>query len=161
MEIQTEWFYAPGKKAPVVLTLFAGGDVIPNIRRVRVVCFCDTKVVLIYESQNNEWSFPGGKVEDGETPEEGAQREVLEESGRVVTTIKPLGVVRVTSPEGMLHERLWFVAEVAPGSLGAVVDPAGDVTSVMECEAADVQRFIPWLPSVEQIAAHAAAVLAR
>ncbi len=154
MQIHTEWFYTPGVKAPATLTLFEASDVVPDVRRARVVCFSKGRLVLIYESDSNEWSFPGGKVEAGETAEQGAIREVFEESGRRVTHIVPLGVLRCDAPHETV-ERLWFVAEVAEGVVGPLHDPAGEVTAVMECEPEHVSAHISWLGNVDAIVAAA------
>ena len=40
------------------------------------------------------WEFPGGKLEEGETPEQAALREVREETGLAVEVERPLTVVR-------------------------------------------------------------------
>ncbi|HEY8893317.1 MAG TPA: NUDIX domain-containing protein [Niastella sp.] len=37
------------------------------------------------------WSFPGGHVDNNETPETAAKREVLEETGLIVNDLAPLG----------------------------------------------------------------------
>lgn len=39
------------------------------------------------------WSLPKGHVEDGETVEETALREVLEETGLVAAIVAPLGII--------------------------------------------------------------------
>ena len=57
-------------------------------RRVAVVFLVDPqgRVLMQHRDQHakvspNQWAFPGGKIEEGETPEEAARREVLEETG--------------------------------------------------------------------------------
>ena len=41
----------------------------------------DGKVLLVHRPEYDDWSFPKGKLEDGESWEEGALREVEEETG--------------------------------------------------------------------------------
>lgn len=38
----------------------------------------------------NQWTMPGGKIEDGEAPIEAARREVFEETGLTVTDLEPI-----------------------------------------------------------------------
>jgi 8-oxo-dGTP pyrophosphatase MutT (NUDIX family) len=40
----------------------------------------DNKALLVRRN-NGEWSLPGGRLEEGETPEQAMAREVLEETG--------------------------------------------------------------------------------
>lgn len=46
-----------------------------------VMYACRNKVLLMKRINDGTWAFPGGKVEDGETIEQGARRESLEETG--------------------------------------------------------------------------------
>ena len=49
-----------------------------------------TQVLLVHRPRYNDWSLPKGKAEDGEHPTSTAVREVLEETGFVVTLRRPL-----------------------------------------------------------------------
>lgn len=53
----------------------------------------DNKVLMVKKAkdENLSWTFPGGKVEDGETNEQVCIREVYEETGLTVSIIESLG----------------------------------------------------------------------
>lgn len=70
------------------------------------------KVALVYRGKRNDWSFPKGHKEEGETIEECAVRETAEETKRVaqiVPEIEPV-VERYQTPAGEKCACYMFVA---------------------------------------------------
>lgn len=72
------------------------------------------KILLVHHKKYNKWVQPGGHIEDNETPEEAALREVYEETGVKVKLlggrfpreddfIKPLGIQRNRNLKGIVH----------------------------------------------------------
>ncbi len=53
---------------------------------VIVVPIKDRKFIMVRNPRRG-WEFPGGKVEEGETPEEAARRECLEEAGLTLRSL--------------------------------------------------------------------------
>ena len=67
----------------------------PSFPRVAVgaVVFKEGKVLLVLRSKppaDNQWSIPGGCVELGETLQEAAQREIMEETGITIRAGEPV-----------------------------------------------------------------------
>jgi 8-oxo-dGTP pyrophosphatase MutT (NUDIX family) len=57
-----------------------------------VLLFRENKVLLQRRKDNGLWGLPGGSLEPGESLEEAARREVLEETGVVVDQLNLYGV---------------------------------------------------------------------
>lgn len=54
---------------------------------VYAIAFRDGKFLMVYHPRRGGWEMPGGKIENGETPEEAAVREFREESGYNINII--------------------------------------------------------------------------
>jgi 8-oxo-dGTP diphosphatase len=58
------------------------------------------RVAVVYRPKYDDWTFPKGKLERGESEEEAAVREVHEETGLDVELGRELGCVEYTDPRG-------------------------------------------------------------
>jgi 8-oxo-dGTP pyrophosphatase MutT (NUDIX family) len=87
-------------------------------RRVAVVFLVDPegRVLMQHRDQHakvspNQWAMPGGKIEEGETPEEAARREVLEETGLDAGPIRQYLVQNrpsVTTADGEVEMHVFY-----------------------------------------------------
>jgi ADP-ribose pyrophosphatase YjhB (NUDIX family) len=91
-----------------------------NLFQIRVTSLLieDGKILLVNQkvSSNRSWSLPGGRLEQGETLEEGIIREMFEETGLNVKVIKLLYVCEkpdATPP--LLH--ITFMLERVSGEI--------------------------------------------
>ncbi len=80
--------YGPGGFSGVM------NSVLPTHRVIGHVIFRDQqgRLLLAETIYKDDWELPGGVVEPAETPRQGAEREVLEETGMVVELGQPLVV---------------------------------------------------------------------
>ncbi|WP_433291132.1 NUDIX hydrolase [Pseudonocardia sp. CA-142604] len=89
-----------------------------------VVCVRDGSLLLVRFSRSNRWTLPGGGLDHGERPEDGAVREVEEETGLQIVLGPVIGVDSTRwdrshdgNPIDMHALRILYTAEVIGGSL--------------------------------------------
>jgi 8-oxo-(d)GTP phosphatase len=75
------------------------------------------RVLMVHRQQYDDWTLPKGKADDGESPEETAIREVLEETGQRCRIVAPLGATRYRV-QGGVKEVHWFAMKPLPDSPG-------------------------------------------
>jgi 8-oxo-dGTP diphosphatase len=77
------------------------------------------EVLLIHRPRLNDWSFPKGRLDPGETSEACALREVLEETGYSCELSTELPTVRYMAPSGQPKEvRFWRMLPAFPPLAG-------------------------------------------
>src|SRR5215468_3875790 len=85
---------------------------IPNIELVRAaggIVERDGRMLLIHRPEYEDWSFPKGKLVDGESWEEGALREVEEETGLRCELGEEAGRTRYVDSRGRNKEVRYFL----------------------------------------------------
>ena len=76
-----------------------------------------TEILNVLAHNKTKYGFPGGKVEDGETPEQAVIRETIEELGVEPIDIVPKGMYSALTPEGRKIDMYVFAGSVS-GDIG-------------------------------------------
>ena len=74
------------------------------------------EIALVHRPVHHDWSFPKGKLEVGESFEEAALREVLEETGLACRTLRFLGHTEYVDRKGRPKAVAYWVMAVEAGS---------------------------------------------
>ncbi|MDG1846384.1 MAG: NUDIX hydrolase [Acidimicrobiales bacterium] len=72
--------------------------------------------LLVHRPRYEDWSFPKGKLDEGETLEQCALREVLEETGFVCKLGDPVGSVTYVDRKGRPKEVHYWQMNIIDGS---------------------------------------------
>ena len=83
----------------------------------RVSAKGNLRILVAHRPRYDDWGLPKGKADKGETPEETAVREVLEETGYHCRIVAPLGVTRYRVSGGVKQVD-WFAMRPLPDSPG-------------------------------------------
>ena len=83
------------------------------------------QVALVYRKKSGDVSFPKGHLEEGETLEECAVRETVEETGRDCSLVSndPIGVLKYVTSKGENVETYMYLAFDKGKHIGESVDP--------------------------------------
>ena len=121
MEGQADGAPGEGLEAVTGTTVRAGGGIVWRRGEGGVV-----EIVLVHRPAYDDWSFPKGKCEAGESEEEAAVREVEEETGLRCRLERELATTRYRDSQGRpTTVRYWLVTPV-----GGRRDAANEVDDV-------------------------------
>lgn len=102
-----------------------------------VITDADGKILLMHRNtpKRTQWELPGGKIDEGESPEETAVREIKEELGVDVELGKLLGKKEFTEDD-FINEYIWYSAKITHGTPVPVEDKFDEVNyfSIAELE---------------------------
>jgi 8-oxo-dGTP diphosphatase len=98
------------------------------------------KVLLVHRPRYDDWTFPKGKALDGETDEECALREVLEETGLSCVLTGDADATEYVDAKGRPKLVRWFLMEPREGDFVA----NDEVDEVRWLEPADAAALLSY-----------------
>jgi len=87
-----------------------------NLGYIGIVTMKDNKWVIVRLEGTDTWEFPGGAIDEGETPLEAAERELFEEAGTIKSDIDIIGQYSIKSGGKITFGNLYFanIQEIGP-----------------------------------------------
>ncbi len=120
--------------APVDLIRAAGGVV------TRVGLAGRVEVAVVYREARGDWTFPKGKLDEGETFEDAAVREVYEETGLRCRITRFAGTTNYTHRKGRPKIVAYYLMEVADGEFA----PNDEVDELVWVALSEVHERLTW-----------------
>jgi 8-oxo-(d)GTP phosphatase len=108
------------------------------------------EIALVHRPKYDDWSFPKGKLDAGETMPFAAVREIAEETGQAARLGPLLGDVRYSVPEGGKLVRYW-AAEARGGEFA----PGAETDDLHWLDVADAAERLSYPHDVEILASFA------
>lgn len=97
---------------------------------------------LLVCAQRNEWGFPKGHLEEGESAKEAAKREILEETNLQADFSEDFSIcVRYTMPSGKHKVVTYFICTDFTGS---EKPQEGEILSLLWATQEEAQRLLPY-----------------
>ena len=98
------------------------------------------EIVLVHRSAYDDWTFPKGKLDPGESEPQAALREVEEETSLVCTLGREAGLTSYRDPAGRPKTvRYWEMAAV-----GGVLAPANEIDNARWVALADASALLTY-----------------
>jgi 8-oxo-dGTP diphosphatase len=100
----------------------------------------DGAVLLVHRPHYDDWTFPKGKAEDGETDEDCALREVREETGLECVLADEVGVTEYVDRKGRPKRVRWWTMRPLAGAF-TPTDEVDEVRWVAPADAATLLSY--------------------
>jgi len=110
----------------------------------------DDRILLVHRPKYDDWTFPKGKAEDGESDEECALREVQEETGLSCELVSPAGVTEYIDAKGRPKIVRWFLMRPVAGEFEPT-DEVDELRWEQPAEAAGLLSYDRDLPLLETL----------
>jgi 8-oxo-dGTP diphosphatase len=105
----------------------------------------DGLVLLVHRPKYDDWTFPKGKAEDGESNEACSLREVREETGYSCELVSPAGVTEYVDSKGRPKVVHWYVMRPLAGEFEPT-DEVDELRWELPAEAAGLLSYDRDLP---------------
>jgi 8-oxo-dGTP diphosphatase len=100
----------------------------------------DGEILLVHRPRYDDWTFPKGKAEEGETDEDCALREVIEETGLRCRLGAEAGLTEYVDSKGRPKRVRWWLMEPVQGNF----TPSDEVDEVRWVEPATAAKLLSY-----------------
>lgn len=100
----------------------------------------DGLVLLVHRPKYDDWTFPKGKAEDGESDEDCALREVREETGLECRLLDELPATEYVDSRGRPKRVRWWQMQVVAGDFA----PTEEVDEIRWLPSADAAQLLSY-----------------